>query len=152
ADVMAFLLVPDNLPKPFHNPLVAGCAAQQRLQIVLRQAEEAGADFAVGGQSEAVAMSAERLAHRRDQADLPATVGEGPAPGGFRGIDRLNGAQLEARLETLQYFAPGNDQVLLPRAAGIQRHEFDKAQTQAPRPRELPERLDFVVIEPADDD
>src|SRR5882724_3920767 len=76
ADVMAFLLVPDDLTEPLLDGFIRSPAAQQRLQILLPETEQARAKFAVGRQAEAIAMAAERLAHRRDDADLAAAVGE----------------------------------------------------------------------------
>ena len=40
----------------------------------------------------------------------------------------------------------------MPRAAGIERHEFDEAETQIFVPSKTRERLDFVVVESPDDD
>ena len=48
---------------------------------MLGNAEEAGPDFAVGGQPNPIAMTTERLGHWRNNADLTPAVGEGPAPG-----------------------------------------------------------------------
>src|SRR5579863_2923343 len=50
--------------------LVAGILAQQAAQIMIFLAEQAGAQFSVGGQPNARAVSAERLTDRSDQADF----------------------------------------------------------------------------------
>src|SRR5207247_7549328 len=84
ADVMAFLLLPDDFLKALPEGLVGGTAAQQRFQIRLGEAEQAGPDFAVGGQAKAVAMAAKRFAHRRNNSDLTLAVGERPAFRRFR--------------------------------------------------------------------
>src|SRR5438552_12312253 len=130
ADVMAFLLLPDDFLKALTEGLIRSTAAQQRFQVLLGEAEQAGADFAVGGQAKAIAMAAKRLAHRRDDADLAAAIGERPAFRRFREVRRADGAQIETRLQPLQNFAARHDEFLLPGAAGIERHELDEAEAQ----------------------
>src|SRR5437016_9947364 len=78
-DVMAGLLLPNHALKPFADIRVRMSIAQSRTQVVLSDTEEASADFAVGRQSNAIAMAAERLAYRRDDADLAAAIGKFPA-------------------------------------------------------------------------
>ena len=66
--------------------------AQQRAQVVAAVGEQAGVELAVGGQPRARAVAAERLRHRRDDADLVAAVAIAPALRDFAGvigIDRL---------------------------------------------------------------
>src|SRR5439155_1023426 len=86
ADVMAFLLLPDDFLKTLPDNVIRSPAAQQRLQIRLGEAEQAGADFAVGGQAQPIAMAAKRFADRRDNADLATAIGEGPAFRRFREV------------------------------------------------------------------
>jgi hypothetical protein len=50
--------------------------AQRRAQVGLVQREQAGAQAAVGGQADAVAVAAERLGDRVDEADRARAVGE----------------------------------------------------------------------------
>jgi hypothetical protein len=50
---------------------VVGARAQRRAQVGLADAEQAGAQLAVGGQADAVAVAAERVGHRVDEADAP---------------------------------------------------------------------------------
>src|SRR5207248_2253280 len=54
-------------------------AAQQRAQIVALRREEARVEATVGGEPRARAVAAERLRHRRDDADLAAAVSIAPA-------------------------------------------------------------------------
>ncbi len=79
ANMVAGLLLPDNGTQKILHRAVGGAAPQQRPQIVLGHAEEAGADFAVGGQADAVAMAAERFADRGDDADFAAPVRAKPS-------------------------------------------------------------------------
>ena len=69
---MAGFLEPGDFAKPFPQIAVGVAIAQPRAQVMLGNAEEAGPDFAVGGQSDPVAMAAKWFADRRDDADLPA--------------------------------------------------------------------------------
>ena len=55
-------------------------------------------------------------------------------------------------LQAVENFAAGHDHFLLPGARGIERHEFDEAQAQVALARKLRQRLDFVVVDAADDD
>src|SRR5919197_6501952 len=75
-DVVLQLLAPDGFADDVFQLVVAGAGAQRALQIGLVQAEEASAQAAVGGQADPVAVAAERLRDRVDEADLAAAVGE----------------------------------------------------------------------------
>src|SRR5439155_779442 len=88
----------------------------------------------------------------RDDADLAAAIGEGPALRRFREVRRADGAQLETRLQPLQYLAARHDELLLPGAAGIERHELDEAEAQILLAGKPGERLDFVVVQSANHD
>ena len=116
-------------------------------------AEEAGAELAVGGEPEPVAVAAERFGDRRDDADLAASVGEGPATRGLGGIAGLvDRHEVEARAEPSEDLASGDDHLLLPGVPGIERHELDEAEAEVVFPRERRERFDLVVVEAADHD
>src|SRR3990172_8092337 len=54
-------------------------AAQQVAKIVTRSGEQAGIEHALGGDAGAGAGAAERLGHRRDDADLARAVPVAPA-------------------------------------------------------------------------
>ena len=58
---------------------VVGAVAQRAAQVGLVDAEQAGAQLALGGQADAVAVAAERLGDRVDEADLAGAVGEAAA-------------------------------------------------------------------------
>ena len=64
-------------------------------------------------------------------------------------MDRL---QIEAGLKPAQNFVTRHHEFLLPGAAGIERHEFDKAKTQILLPGKFSERFNFMVVESANDD
>src|SRR6185437_12766661 len=75
-DAMPFSFLRDDVANPLANFAVGRAVSQQRSQIVIVLAEEAGPQFAVGGQADARAESTKGLRHRRNQADLAAPVGE----------------------------------------------------------------------------
>src|SRR5688500_14165425 len=54
-------------------------------------------------------------------------------------------------MEALQYLVPRNDQLFLPRALGIQRHELDEPHVESVTLSELNQRLDLVVFQAAND-
>src|SRR5688572_19116981 len=56
------------------------------------------------------------------------------------------------RLQAPQYLAAVHDQILLPGARGIERHEFDEPETQIAFTREFSEGFDLVIVDAADDD
>jgi hypothetical protein len=69
-------------------------AAHAAVEVVFNLGEEAGTDFAVGGETDAAASTAERLADGSDDADFTDAVGEGVAASGFAGLawrDRYEG-------------------------------------------------------------
>ena len=55
-------------------------------------------------------------------------------------------------LQSLEDFAAGDDHFLQPGARGIERHEFDEAQAQVAFAGEVGQRLDFMIVDAADDD
>src|SRR5260221_5118588 len=72
---------------------VAAATAHERTQIVTRRREQARVELAVGGGARAGALPAERLRHRRDDADLAAAVYITPALGDFAGVIRVDRLQ-----------------------------------------------------------
>ena len=152
ANVMAgFFLEDDGLEKGADG-VIGGAVAQQDAKVVFDGAEKAGADFAVGCQSNTIAVAAKRFGDGSDDADLGGAAVEDPAFGGFgrvRGGHRLKG---ELILEAAQDFSAADDQVLVPDAAGIQGHEFNEAQAQLVVAGETSQRDYLVVVEAANDD
>src|SRR5882762_2319088 len=83
ADVVASFLLPNDAAQPGRDFVVGSAVAKLGLQIVFGDAEEAGADFAVGGQTDSVAMATEGFAYGRNDAEAAPAIREGPAFGGF---------------------------------------------------------------------
>src|SRR5580658_5197421 len=65
---------------------VGGAAAQQVAEVVVFLAEQAGAQFAVGGHAQPRARSAKRLRDGIDQSDFAAAVGEAELARGFAAL------------------------------------------------------------------
>src|SRR5262245_54275979 len=55
---------------------ISRAVAKRRAEIMLLNAEKTGADLAVGGKAEAIAMAAERFTDRGDDSNFGVTVGE----------------------------------------------------------------------------
>src|ERR1051326_3515728 len=98
-----FLLLYDGM-EPIHELLIAVPFAQTRAQVVLGHAEEAGADFAVRCQPNAIAGAAEGLADRSNHANLSLAIGKHPAPGSRGGVVGWRRSQIETGLQTGQHF------------------------------------------------
>jgi len=111
--------------------LVVGLAATERgPQVELVGREQAGTELAVGGEADAVAVAAEGLRDRRDDADKSTTVEVSPAVGRC-------GAARRHLLEVPHRREAGDDLVLadhgraLPFVGRIERHELDEAHLDA---------------------
>src|SRR5438094_625738 len=118
---------------------------------MLVQTEKASAHLAIGREANAITMPTKRLRDRCDDADLSATTPKFPAPRCFRGIGGSYRSQVEPSLQALQDFAPGHDEILLPRATRIEWHEFDETETEIFLPTELSESFKLVIVQSAND-
>src|SRR5579863_2274239 len=67
---MAFFFFVDDRANVSGNVVIAGAFAEQGAEIVIVLAEQAGADFSVGSETDARAVAAERLSDRGDEADF----------------------------------------------------------------------------------
>src|SRR5579871_3756026 len=152
ADMVPLFFLPHDGLEIRGKFLVRLAVAETRAQVVFRDAEQAGADLAVGGQPQAIAMAAERLANGRNQADFAAPISKGPTYSSLGGIIRRQLTQFKTGFEPLQDFAAGHDQILLPGMRGIQWHELDEPERHVLLAREIRERLNLVVVDRADDD
>src|SRR5256885_10913033 len=71
ANFVPGLFLPNNFLQIFLQLEVIGAAAKARAQIVFLDAEKAGADFSIGGQSPKNSMSATQLHFRGEDIGLP---------------------------------------------------------------------------------
>jgi hypothetical protein len=128
ADVMAGFLLPRHAPEKIGDVVVPCSVAKQASQVVLDDAEEAGADFAVGGHADPIAMAAKRLADRRDDADFGASARQRPTGGRFGGIPRGQRFQGKPFPEAVEGLATWHPHFPGRGAPGIQWHEFDESE------------------------
>ena len=99
ADVMPGLFLPNHAAQPVGDVVVGSAIAQVGAEVMLGHAEQTGADFAVGGQADAVAVAAEGFADRCDDADFALPIREAPAFGGGGGIVGGHRLEVEAGLK-----------------------------------------------------
>ena len=83
ADPMGGRLGGDAVPNQAAQLVIGSAAAQELPGIPFDGREEAIANLALGGQPQAIAIAAEGFAHRIDEADGAATVGEPEIDGGL---------------------------------------------------------------------
>src|SRR5882672_6200532 len=151
-DAVAFLFFHDDGGDVGDQILVGGTFAQHGAQVVIVLAEKAGAEFAVGGQTDARAVAAERLRDWRDEADFAGgAIRETVFARGFAALVG-NLHQRPARVNALLDFRGGDDEIARPVAVGIERHEFDETHDNAAVAGKFREGFDFIVIESADED
>src|ERR687897_1244932 len=119
-DVVLELLAPHGVADDSLELRVVGAVAKRRPQVGLVAGEEAGPQLAVAGQPDPVAVGAERLRDRVDEADLAASVSEPEHP---RRRRRLARERLERvpRLDDRPDLLPGQPGVRCPRAVRVRR-------------------------------
>src|SRR6185312_11496662 len=112
---MLQFFVPDGLADCLSQSRVVGVRADDCAQIGLFGGEEAGAQLSIGGQANAVAACAERLADRINKADLANAIAERIAA---RGLGRIAGSDLYqwtiVSLDDLLDLAAGQDILFAP--------------------------------------
>src|SRR3954468_17736789 len=86
--VVLQLLAPHRVADQGLEFVIARTAAERFAQVGLVKREEAGAELALGRQPYAVAVRAERLGDRVDEADLALAVGEAEDACSRRGLAR----------------------------------------------------------------
>src|SRR5664280_2753988 len=101
---MPGFLAQNHFFKPPGNGLIGCLAPQERAQVVLGHAEQAGSNLAIGSEPDAVAVSAERFADGRNHSDLAAALRKLPAFGSRRWIIRRGRPQLKPLLDALEDF------------------------------------------------
>ena len=127
---MAGFLLPDNFLEALSDVEIGRAVAKGCFDVVLVEAEQAGADFAVSGEADAVAVTAESFGDWRDNSDFTAALFESPAAGSFGFVVADDRFEIEFGLEALEDFATRNDQFLEPCSAEVEGHEFDEAEAE----------------------
>ena len=127
--------------------LVVGRAGAQRLaQVGLVHREQAGAQLALGGHADAVAVAAERLGDGGDEADLALPVGEAPAARRAVAL-AADGLERIRRVDQPPISALGSTRSRVHVAVGVERHELDEADLVRVLAGELGEAHDLVLGE-----
>ena len=90
--MVARLLGFDRLLNEGREILIRTAARQHGIEIMIEVGEEAGADFAIGGEADAAAGSAKGLRYGRDDANFSYAIIEGIAARGFTGVVGGQGA------------------------------------------------------------
>src|SRR5688500_6861041 len=127
------------------NSLLSLC--EPGTQIVPSRGEQARVEPPVGRHARAMAIAAERLAHRTDETDLTRPVDEAVARRDLAPILRFEGAQRPPRTDTVAQFRGRHDARALPAVACSDVHVFDEAHDVAVLAREFDQRQDFVLVD-----
>src|SRR5579859_123503 len=157
ADVVPGFFLDYGLNDKVAEIFVGGALAHFAVEVVFDVGEEAGADFAVRGEADAAAGSAEGLGYGGDDADFTETglsrvVLEAVAAGGFAGGVGREGAEGEDFAQALDDFAQGDDHLRGPEAIFFEGHEFDEADDDVFAAGEFAEGFDLVIVEAAKED
>ena len=118
---------------------------------MLAETEKAGANFAVGSQTDAVAVAAKRLADRRDDPDFASALPKRPAGGCLGEVASGERDEGHVRADLLDDFATGDNMIPLPRLSCTQWHELDEAHNDTLLGGKLGQAHDLVVVEAAND-
>src|SRR6516164_9871841 len=110
--------------------------------------EQAGANLAVGGDTDTAAMSAERMRHWSDYADLALSVFEDVAARGLAAL-MFNLAQRHEIGHAADNLIERDHDLRRPYAIFFQRHEFDEADDNGFFAREPAEGGDLIIVEAA---
>ncbi len=151
ADPVLELLAPHGVTDDLLQLGVGGAVSDRAPQVGLVEREQARAQAAVGGEPDPVAVAAERLRDRVDEADLPVAVGEPVDAGGGARLARL-GLERVHRADQVADLGAGQHLVGRPRMVGVERHELDEPHLVRGTPRESGERQHLLLGEVADRD
>src|SRR5918992_1980195 len=147
ADVVLQLLAPDGRADDPFQLVVARAVAQWPPKVGLVEREEAGPELALGGEADPIAVGAEGLGHRVDEADLPASVGEAEDARRRRGLARQLLERMD-RVDDRPQLIAAQDRVRRPGVVSVERHELDEADLEGGPPGEVGEAQRLVLAEP----
>src|SRR5579863_2943109 len=148
ADVVAFFFFLDYAADEIFQLFVAGAATHLGVEVVVPHREKAGADFAVAGDADAAAVSAEGMGDGSDDADFADAVAEAVAAGGF-GAGVRDFDQRTVLGHAGQDFVERDHRRGRPGAAFFEWHEFDEAHGDAFFAGEHAEGDDLIFVETA---
>lgn len=128
---------------------VGGAGAEVAEDVVAEGGEEAGMEFAVGGEAGAVAVAAEGLRDGRDEADLGGAVAVAVARGDFTAIGGADGVEGPTGGEAVADLDGGHDGGVVPVIGLPDVHELDEAQGEALVAGPSGEGFDLGVVDAA---
>src|SRR6185437_6815298 len=111
----------------FDQLIIARAAAQRVAQAGSPGSEETGVQHAVRRQTRTRAVAAKGLSDGRDEADFPATVGEGIALCHFAAVLAAERLERPALADTRQQLPRGHHELLAPVVAVADVHVLDEA-------------------------
>ena len=149
ADVMAGFLLFDRRDNEISKFRVCAAATGDSVEVVVGLGEEAGADFAVGSEADAAALSAKRLGNGGDNADFADSVVEGVAAGRFARVGSGKGNHGPELAQAVDHFTDGDNGGGGPEAVFLQRHEFDEADDDAFFAGETGKSRNLLLVEAA---
>lgn len=126
---------------------VGAAGAEDGAEVEFEVAAEAGAELAVAGEAELVAVLAEvQVRHRADEADLLAGGGDEMVGGGAVGLEIGQGSKRAGGLlDELLGDADGEEIVLAQDVLGADGHELDEAEECVFFAGEIDEGGEFVL-------
>src|SRR6185437_11278989 len=128
---------------------VTGAGAQRRAQVHALGCEQAGMQFAVGGEPCPRAVSAERLRHRGNEADLATAVFEDIAAGHLAAIVGIDRTQRPARVDAREQLLRGHHALALPVVAVAYVHVLDEAHDDVGAAKALDQIQHPLIVDPA---
>src|SRR5436305_5738096 len=148
---MAVFFLENHFAEVFPKSGVFDSGAEAGAEVVFNGAEETGADFTIGGEPQAIAMSTKRFRDGSNNPNLAFALTDGPAFGGLGFVFGSNRNQREALLQAMENFLARDDEFFEPDPSGIERHEFDKPHADRAASREFRQGFDLVIVDPAND-
>src|SRR5271156_6983287 len=130
ADVVTLFFSLDHTADKFHQLLIGSSAAHQLVQIVVPHRKQAGANFAIGRNADAAAVSAEWMRDGGDDSNLSNAVVEVITACGFAACVR-DLDQRPVLRHALDDFIQGNHNCGRPGSIFFEWHEFDETNDDA---------------------
>src|SRR6202041_1494651 len=129
--------------------VIRSATRQNAIEVMIEVGKEAGANLAVGRETDTAAGTAKSLRYGGDDADFPHTIVESVAARGFTGVVGGQSHQRAKAVELVDHLLQRNDYFRGPQAVFFERHELDKANNHALVAREAGKGNDLVIVEAA---
>src|ERR1700722_6977860 len=129
--------------------VIRSATRQNSIEVMIEVGKEAGANLAVGGETDTAAGTAKSLRYGGDDANFPHTIVEGVAARCFPGVVGGKRHQRAKAVELVDHLLERNDYFRGPQAVFFERHELDKANNHSLVTREAGKGNDLVIVEAA---